>query len=50
MVLLRIETTKKITSFGRKAFQQGAAFIRRRENPLDNSAVHPEAYSMVAKD
>jgi uncharacterized protein len=28
MVLLRIEQLKKSTSFGRKAFQQGAAFIR----------------------
>jgi len=36
---------------GEKAFQQGAAFIRitQAKNPLDNSAVHPEAYPIVEK-
>jgi uncharacterized protein len=46
---------KKVPRLGEKAFQQGAAFIRIKEgkNPLDNSAVHPEAYPIVeemAKD
>ena len=46
---------KKVPRLGEKAFQQAAAFIRisNGKNPLDNSAVHPEAYSVVeemAKD
>lgn len=42
---------KKVPRLGDKAFLQGAAFIRIRnaKNPLDNSAVHPEAYSVVEK-
>jgi uncharacterized protein len=42
---------KKVPRLGEKAFQQGVAFIRIKEgkNPLDNSAVHPEAYSIVEK-
>ena len=42
---------KKVPRLGDKAFQQGAAFIRipNAENPLDNSAVHPEAYTIVEK-
>lgn len=42
---------KKVPRLGEKAFQQGAAFIRIKEgkNPLDNSAVHPEAYLIVQK-
>ena len=42
---------KKVPRLGEKAFQQGAAFIRipNAENPLDNSAVHPEAYPIVEK-
>ena len=42
---------KKVPRLGEKAFQQGAAFIRIKEgkNPLDNSAVHPEAYPVVEK-
>lgn len=42
---------KKIPRLGEKAYQQAAAFIRIKEgkNPLDNSAVHPEAYSIVEK-
>src|SRR5690606_10908912 len=36
---------------GEKAFEQGAAFLRIRQakNPLDDSAVHPERYSLVQK-
>ncbi|GEN67450.1 Tex family protein [Chryseobacterium rhizosphaerae] len=42
---------KKVPRLGEKAFQQAAAFVRiaNAENPLDNSAVHPEAYSIVEK-
>jgi uncharacterized protein len=42
---------KKVPRLGEKAFQQAAAFIRIRDgkNPLDNSAVHPEAYKIVEK-
>ncbi len=42
---------KKVPRLGDKAFQQGAAFIRipNAQNPLDNSAVHPEAYGIVEK-
>ena len=42
---------KKVPRLGDKAYQQGAAFIRIKEgkNPLDNSAVHPEAYPVVEK-
>ena len=42
---------KKVPRLGDKAFQQGAAFIRiaNGKNPLDNSAVHPEAYAIVEK-
>ncbi|MBC7523254.1 MAG: RNA-binding transcriptional accessory protein, partial [Flavobacterium sp.] len=42
---------KKVPRLGEKAFQQGVAFIRIKDgkNPLDNSAVHPEAYLIVEK-
>ncbi len=45
----------KVPRLGEKAFQQCAGFLRIQgaENPLDNSAVHPEAYGIVdrmAKD
>ncbi|MEL6630415.1 MAG: Tex family protein [Bacteroidota bacterium] len=45
----------KVTRLGPKAFEQAAGFLRIREanNPLDSSAVHPEAYHVVeqmAKD
>jgi uncharacterized protein len=42
---------KKVPRLGDKAYQQGAAFIRisNGKNPLDNSAVHPEAYPVVEK-
>ncbi|MGB3492866.1 MAG: Tex family protein, partial [Elainellaceae cyanobacterium] len=45
----------KVTKLGPKAFEQCAGFLRIREgkNPLDNTAVHPESYSVVmaiAKD
>jgi uncharacterized protein len=45
----------KVKRLGEKAFEQCAGFLRiaDAENPLDNSAVHPEAYHIVdrmAKD
>jgi len=44
------EALKKVPRLGEKAFQQSAAFVRvKGENPLDNSAVHPESYGVVSK-
>ena len=41
----------KVKRLGDKAFEQCAGFLRIQgaENPLDNSAVHPEAYHVVDK-
>lgn len=42
---------KKVPRFGEKAFEQAAGFLRiaNGENPLDASAVHPEAYLVVQR-
>ncbi len=42
---------KKVPRLGSKAFEQCAGFMRipDAENPLDNSAVHPESYAIVEK-
>nr|WP_298792164.1 Tex family protein [uncultured Allomuricauda sp.] len=42
---------KKVPRLGGKAFEQGAGFLRIKEgeNPLDDSAVHPESYPIVKK-
>jgi uncharacterized protein len=45
----------KVPRMGEKAFEQSAGFLRIQggKNPLDNSAVHPESYTVVesmAKD
>jgi uncharacterized protein len=42
---------KKIPRLGDKAFEQCAGFLRipDAENPLDNSAVHPESYNVVER-
>ncbi|AUT02026.1 RNA-binding transcriptional accessory protein [Nostoc sp. CENA543] len=39
----------KVAKLGPKAFEQAAGFLRIRggENPLDNTAVHPESYPLV---
>jgi protein Tex len=39
-----------VERFGPKAFEQAAGFLRIRngDNPLDNTAVHPESYGVVA--
>lgn len=41
----------KVSRMGAKSFEQSAGFIRipESENPLDNSAVHPESYPIVEK-
>jgi protein Tex len=43
------EELKKVSLMGPKSFEQCAGFLRIRdaENPLDNSAVHPESYFVV---
>jgi uncharacterized protein len=42
---------KKVPRLGEKAFEQAAGFLRiaNGENPLDASAVHPEAYPLVER-
>lgn len=41
----------KVPRMGAKAFEQCAGFLRipQADNPLDNSAVHPESYDIVEK-
>jgi len=41
----------KVPQFGPKAFEQAAGFLRIRggDNPLDNSAVHPESYPIAER-
>lgn len=45
------EELLKVKRLGEKAFEQCAGFLRipDAENPLDNSAVHPECYHIVEK-
>lgn len=42
---------QKVPRMGAKAFEQCAGFLRipHADNPLDNSAVHPESYAIVEK-
>ncbi|WP_235299602.1 Tex family protein [Portibacter marinus] len=44
-----IEQLKEVPRLGVKAFEQCAGFIRIKDgvNPLDNTGVHPESYSVV---
>ena len=46
-----IKQLKKVPRLGDKAFEQAAGFLRIRggKNPLDNTGVHPESYSIVEK-
>ncbi|MEM6450602.1 MAG: Tex family protein [Cyanobacteria bacterium P01_D01_bin.105] len=49
------KTLLKVSKLGPKAYEQAAGFLRIRtgQNPLDNTAVHPESYGVVetmAKD
>jgi len=41
----------QVSNFGEKTFEQAAGFLRIREaqNPLDNTAIHPESYPIVEK-
>lgn len=43
------DALKKVPRMGAKAFEQCAGFLRipNSNNPLDNSAVHPESYKIV---
>lgn len=43
------EDLRKVPGMGPRTFEQAAGFLRIRnaENPLDSSAVHPEAYHIV---
>lgn len=45
------EALKKVAKLGPKAFEQAAGFCRimNGSNPLDASAVHPEAYPLVTR-
>jgi uncharacterized protein len=50
----RFTNRKQLTSvakLGKKAFQQAAGFLRIHggDQPLDNSAVHPESYAIVSR-
>ncbi len=45
------EQLRQVPKFGPKTFEQAAGFLRIRggENPLDNSAVHPESYPIAVR-
>ncbi len=45
------DALKKVPKLGPKAFEQSAGFLRvmNGDNPLDASAVHPEAYPLVKR-
>ncbi len=45
------QALKKVSRLGEKTFEQAAGFLRimNSDNPLDASAVHPEAYPVVEK-
>lgn len=45
------KSLQKVARLGDKAYQQSAGFLRISNalNPLDNSAVHPEAYDLVKR-
>jgi uncharacterized protein len=45
------EQLRKVPRLGEKVFEQCAGFLRIREakHPLDNTAVHPESYTVVEK-
>ena len=48
---VRRDQLLKVPRFGKKAYEQAAGFMRIRnaEQPLDNTAVHPERYQLVAQ-
>jgi protein Tex len=45
------EQLREVPKFGPKTYEQAAGFLRIRdgENPLDNSAVHPESYPIAER-
>jgi len=45
------EQLSAVAKLGKKAFEQAAGFLRIRggDQPLDNSAVHPESYAVVGR-
>ncbi len=45
------EQLREVPKFGPKTYEQAAGFLRIRggENPLDNSAVHPESYQIAER-
>lgn len=45
------EAIKAVSGLGPKAFEQAAGFLRIRggDNPLDQSAIHPESYKIAEK-
>lgn len=47
----RREDLLRVPRFGPKVFEQAAGFLRIRDgsDPLDNTAVHPERYALVAR-
>lgn len=47
----RREQLRQVTRLGDKTFEQAAGFLRitNGDNPLDGSAVHPEAYPLVER-
>jgi uncharacterized protein len=48
---VRRDQLLKVPRFGKKAYEQAAGFLRIRgaEQPLDNTAVHPERYRLVGQ-
>ena len=48
---VRRDQLLEVPRFGQKAYQQAAGFLRIRggEQPLDNTAVHPERYPLVRR-
>ena len=51
MLLIRRDQLLEVPRLGKKAYEQAAGFLRIRngEQPLDNTAVHPERYKLVAR-
>ena len=45
------QTLKKVARLGNKAFEQSAGFLRvaDADDPLDNTAVHPEVYGLIKR-
>ena len=45
------EALRQVPKFGPKTYEQAAGFLRIRggDNPLDNSAVHPESYPLAER-